>query len=91
MAVASRAPGEILPTVPSIPSAGRPTRGTSSRSSTRVVKTPQIKVRAAAKAPKVRVKTPKMPKDAMALMVPKAKRIKNGKAFEFSTKRKPVI
>lgn len=94
MAVASKAPGVILPTVPSMPSSGKPTKGTSSRASTRVVKVPSIKTsrsRGAVKGPKIRVKTPKMPKDATALMVPKAKRIKNGKAFEFSTKRKPVI
>ena len=87
------APTVLLPTVPSMPSKGTPTKGTSSKASTRVVRVPGSSRRTTPKvrAPKIKVVKPKMPKDAMALTVPRAKKIKNGKAFEFGTKRKPVI
>jgi len=87
------APTVLLPTVPSMPSRGTPTKGTSSKASTRVVRVPSSGRRTEPKvrAPKFRVKIPKAPKDANALMVPHAKRIRNGKAFEFGTKRKPII
>lgn len=85
------APGVLLPTVPGM-GAARPTTGTKGTSTrTKVVRVPKAKVsgRGLVKGPKISVKRPKMPKDAMALHVPKAKRVKNGK--EFSTKLKPVI
>jgi len=86
----SKAPGVILPTVPSMPSAAKPTKGTSAKASQRVVKVPSVgRTEPKFRPPHIKVKTPKMPKDANALFVPKAKRVKNGK--EFSTKRKPVI
>lgn len=84
------APGVLLPTVPSMGNPV-PTKGTKSGGSSRVVKVPTSSVKSRVRGPKIKVKVPKMPKDATALMVPKAKRIKNGKAFEFSTKRRPVI
>lgn len=87
------APTVLLPTVPQMGSSAsvRATKGTSSRASSRVVKVPKASVsgRGLAKAPKIKVAKPKMPKDAMRLNVPKAKRVKNGK--EFVVGRKPII
>jgi hypothetical protein len=87
------APTVLLPTVPSMPTGAAPraTKGTSTKASSRVVKVPGLSHRTTPKlkAPHIRVAKPKMPKDALLLGVPKAKRVKNGK--EFSTKRKPII
>lgn len=83
------APGVILPTVPSVGSS-RPTRGTSTRASSRVVKVPTAgRTTPKFRPPRIKVARPKMPKDASALMVPKAKKVKNGK--EFAVGRKPII
>ena len=92
MASSMKAPGVILPTVPSMGSSAavRPTKGT--RGGSKTVSIPRVgggRTTPKVKAPHIRVSKPKMPKDASALNVPKAKRIRNGKAF--STKRKPVI
>lgn len=80
----------LLPTVP-VMGTQAPTKGTSMKASSRVVKVPGLTHRTTpkVKAPHIKVVKPKMPKDANRLGVPKAKRVKNGK--EFSTKRKPVI
>lgn len=83
------APTVLLPTVPAMGSQ-TPTKGTSMKASSRVVKVPGAgRTTPKLKAPKIKVAKPRMPKDAMALRVPKAKRIKNSK--EFTTKLKPVI
>lgn len=88
------APDVVLPTVPTMGSSAsvRPTKGTSTRASQRVVKVPRQSLRRTTpkvKAVKVRTVKPRTPKDAGMLHVPKAKRVRNFK--EFSTKRKPVI
>lgn len=85
------APTVLLPTVPGMGATATPTKGTSSKASSKVVKVPGLSRRTTpkAKAPHVRVVKPRMPKDASALGVPKAKRVKNGR--EFKTKLKPVI
>ena len=81
------APGVLLPTVPSVGSSARPTKGTGT---SKVVKVPSMnRTTPKYRAPKIKVAKPRMPRDASALMVPKAKRVRNGK--EFSIKRKPVI
>lgn len=83
------APTVLLPTVPSMGSQ-TPTKGTSSKASSRVVKVPTAgRTTPKFRPPRIKVARPKMPKDANALFMPAAKRVKNGK--EFSTKRKPVI
>jgi hypothetical protein len=85
-----QAPGVLLPTVPQMPTGSvKGTRATSTKGSSRVVKVSTARTTPKARAPKIRVKTPKMPKDALALTVPHMKKIKNGR--EFSVKRKPVI
>jgi hypothetical protein len=83
------APTVLLPTVPGMGPA-TPTKGTSMKASSRVVKVPTAgRTTPKYRPPRIKVSRPKMPKDANALMVPKAKKVKNGK--EFAVGRKPVI
>ena len=89
----SKAPGVILPTVPSMPSS-TPTKASRSTSMKGgVVKVPRVASRKGSvklKGPKPpRVVRPKMPKDANLLNVPKPKRVKGGKPFAIKTK--PII
>lgn len=89
----AKAPGVILPTVPTMPSSGAPTKaGRTTSIKGGVVKVPRVASRKGGvklKGPKPpRVVKPKMPKDANLLHVPAHKRVKSK---PFTTKLKPVI